>query len=445
MFRKRFHIVILKTTFFTDTKKGYIRKMIKVWKSNFSGKYSKLNDTCWTDIDISRLKLTRSIMTVGYNSIVNVYKSGLYRLLELMFKSLGNIESKDNYIRLSEQFWKLDDSEKRIVSYYIGQGLTKALAECTLHIPWLVHISKNEEKIVLHKKGTVHSKIKLHNCSKKPKAPDLLGIDKNSNPHIFEAKGYSSGFNASELQHAINQVSQVITVNSMLPETKVACFFDMSGEKIEGTIVDPPSEMNKKGIFIKTEIYDLLNLYYSMFNSYEWDNSFIYTYKQRKFNILPVGINFYFGIDHILFKQIKENSFNFEVLNKIVDLNEELDHLSIGSDGVILIEGLNLHEFHLKDEAVIMAEVDRLLKQTGKAFFIENFAILNDLSLSVEETINKLTAHISTTSKIKRVYSARRLFYLGLEEKALRNVINSKKIDQKTKKLSEQIISDYLI
>ncbi|GAG91199.1 unnamed protein product, partial [marine sediment metagenome] len=201
--------------------------------SNFSNPYSHLNQTN-KNLNISKFMLARSVMMVGQSGLRGMFELCFYRLAQLLCLTLANIEKHNGYLKLVDSFYNLDASEKRAVSYHIGMGLAKACAELLLKIPWLQHISKNPNVILSYNNLNLPPKISLYNTNKNPKAPDLLGFDVAKQPHIFEAKGYSSGMNFSALQHAINQVSQVISVEQKAPFTRVACFYDMSGISIHG-------------------------------------------------------------------------------------------------------------------------------------------------------------------------------------------------------------------
>ncbi|WJH36866.1 hypothetical protein N6H14_14885 [Paenibacillus sp. CC-CFT747] len=140
--------------------------MITADISEFKNTYSGLNGTN-VQINISKLDLIRCVMTVGHKDFYSFKQAGLIRIAELFFKALGNLEYEDEYLRLSERFWGLEQSEMVPVSYHLGQGLTKALAEKLLAIRWLIHLKKFDGKVSLHNKGTINSKIKLYNCTKK--------------------------------------------------------------------------------------------------------------------------------------------------------------------------------------------------------------------------------------------------------------------------------------
>ncbi|WJH36867.1 hypothetical protein N6H14_14890 [Paenibacillus sp. CC-CFT747] len=107
------------------------------------------------------------------------------------------------------------------------------------------------------------------------------------------------------MQHAINQVSQVQLINGVKPETKVACYFDMS-EKINGTIIDP-DDMDSLGVSIDLDIEDVILHYYRFFIEEDLGNLFKQIKVEGKvYNIIPVVNSVYYGIEHNLLRLIKE-------------------------------------------------------------------------------------------------------------------------------------------
>ncbi|OCH29073.1 hypothetical protein A6E12_06690 [Aliivibrio fischeri] len=188
--------------------------------------------------------------------------------MELGFMALGNVDKTDLSIKLNESFYKLDPSEKNKVSYSIGTGLTKIFSEEFLDVPWLGHVS-TFNNVVNWRGKKIPSKVILHNSNKTPKEPDLIGYDSSGNPHVLEAKGYSSGFKGNVLQHAINQVSQVSDVAGRPPKTKVACFNDLSKKPFVANIVDPIIEGNE-GCSLNISFEQLIESYYKFFDSLEF-------------------------------------------------------------------------------------------------------------------------------------------------------------------------------
>lgn len=317
--------------------------MIEVDIENFNGSYSSLNGKK-KDLDISLFSLVRSAITMGYNSYGSVANAGLFRAAKLLGLVLGDVTTKNGYLKISDQFMNFERSEKVADSYYLGQALTKAVAEELLNIPWLMHVSKYQGIYNIKCGSKLPAKYKVKKNStkhKNAKEPDFFGFDSKFKAHVFEAKGYSSGKNNDTLQHAIDQVSQVTTINGKPPETRVACFFELLNTKIKGRIIDP---MGSEGMDIKIDTEKYLRNYYNYFN----DNITIQKNSIEKeiegnvYILNPIYSDFnetyYYGLDKMIFERINSGNASMDGLNEGRDFKniKEDEEYSIGLDGIIL-------------------------------------------------------------------------------------------------------------
>ncbi|WP_293313276.1 hypothetical protein [Pedobacter sp. UBA5917] len=151
------------------------------------------------------------------------------------------------------------------------------------------------------------------------------------------------------MQHAINQVSQILTYNGLAPETRAACYFDLSRTPIKGIIIDPEGDEN--GIDIKFDEESAIRKYYSFFieNSQQFSNNI--RYGGYEFLTTPVGVpQLFFGFDKRLL-ELKPS----EILSKglynddgFFPTNDNLPfrEVSLGLDGIILIDG-TLNSYNL--------------------------------------------------------------------------------------------------
>ncbi|MCI0707704.1 MAG: hypothetical protein L0Y80_09510 [Ignavibacteriae bacterium] len=319
--------------------------MIKADISRFSGAYTTLN-AVGRNLDISLQDLARSVMMVGQAGIMDVFHLGFWRLACLLSMTYAHVtEDNSGYLKLSDTFInRLEMSEKISVSYHLGMGFVRASVEILLGVPWLVH-TKRMTGVILSPTGVqLPPKVKLYANNKPARIPDLVGFDVARRPHIVEAKGYSSGRNDAELQHAIYQVSQVVSVNNLPPATRIAAFYDMSTDPIQGQIIDPDEEQDS-GVKITVEFMDYLRDYYSVFvNQSEWFQARTIERFGRNFKIRAIGTpNLYFGIDSEVLENISERrnpekairffSDNFLELNA----SKVKETISVGRDGIILL------------------------------------------------------------------------------------------------------------
>lgn len=319
--------------------------MIKADISHFSGKYSHLNSVS-KNLNISLLDLAKSVVTVGHLNWNNTLSMGFYKIGELILKTLAHVETKNNFLQLTNLFWNLEKTEKMTVSYQLGMGLTKAVTEKLLNIPWLIHLGHYHGNVEYRRTGHNLSKLILYHSRNYFRKPDLIGFDSEALPHVFEAKGLSTQYDKGAIQDAIDQVSQVHSINGIRPETRVACCFNLSSHPITAQIVDP-NEKLRKGIKFEINITEMFNNYYSMFLFDDsWVETKIIQLFDRKFKIRAIGApNIYIGIDNEIYNMVKESSFlnqypKWYKNNKIFILEMQNNmNYSFGLDGILLMNG----------------------------------------------------------------------------------------------------------
>lgn len=309
--------------------------------SNFTGKYSHLNNKKLT-LNISRLGLARCVMTAGCNGRRAILNRGILRHCYLGAMVLSNTTNTPKGLALDDAFHALDMSEKIPISYHLGMGLTKAFSEQHLNIPWLSHISAFKNSIRWNGKP-IAPKLILYKTKKHAREPDLIGYDSNGRPHVLESKGYSSGFSGSELQHAINQVSQVNTIAGVTPETRTACFHDLSGYAFKSRIVDPEGP-DLHGLTVEWDLHSALESYYSIFNSLE-GQLVQRQFRKHKYFVIPIiKPDIYFGIDADVLEMLKDKKkLNAELFIQIFERSKSFQNsidgsskYDLGLDGIII-------------------------------------------------------------------------------------------------------------
>jgi hypothetical protein len=311
--------------------------------SHFITPYTALNGI--TEIPASRLGVARAVMMVGHACYRDAYRAGVLRLTQLLCMALGNVRSRGGRVCLDRRFHQLEKSEKDSIAYHLGMGLTKLSAEFLLDIPWLVHY--RTIGTVTRPRGAtpVPPKVQLYVSHKRPREPDLVGLDTNRDAHVFEAKGSGSRFKGSELQHAIGQVSQVAAVNGRAPRTRVACFFECSTAGIDARIVDPDGDDPPVSIVFDEE--EFFREYYRMFlGDPSWAEADIVETAGRAYRVQRMGApDLFFGIREDYYEALQSGKAASALpllarddegdRVRAVDLQDEL--ISVSRDGTVLI------------------------------------------------------------------------------------------------------------
>jgi len=310
--------------------------MINLNISNYNAPFSHLNGQ--TTQKVTPMDLARGMVTVGRGSWSDVSNLGIFRIGELICKALAFSKLEHGNLVLQSRFRYLDQSEKATVSYYFGQALTKLYAEEFLKLKWLLNVNQING-INYHIRGQANPKVNVGVTFKNAARPDLVGIEGFNKTHIFEAKGRSTGYNVNEMQHAIDQVSQIKNVNGAPPLTRSACYFDLSTTPINGIIIDPESDTN--GIDFLFDEVSAISQYYLFFKEnvdlfYTQANIFGYD-----FQLIPVGVpNIYFGFDKRILEISSKEFISYNFYDWAVDY-EKHDNISLGLDGIILIDNRN--------------------------------------------------------------------------------------------------------
>ncbi len=318
---------------------------IKADISNFTGHYAKLNQVGKL-IPTSRFQLAHAAMTVGQQGMIATSQLGFFRLIQLLSTIFANVEQSNNSLCIHNRYYKLDKSEKDTVSFLLGMAVTKHIASELLNVPWLIHVSKYQHIQLVNTNKQVRSKLQLYSNQKIPKAPDLLGFDSSGNCHIFEAKGScSQKLNTSTLQHAIDQVSQVQSVNGKTPSTLVACFAHCLTTGINAKIIDP--EPPKSGVAYEYNLDQIIRDYYNQYDQMFGTSNSKRTFGNIEYLIRPLGVpNLYFGIRNDFLKIARESESYKRITSLVHDSSiksnffEQDAEISASKDGTILFGSL---------------------------------------------------------------------------------------------------------
>lgn len=215
---------------------------MKICFENYQNDYAHLNGC--RNMNLKKIDLCRHTMQVGYRNRASFITTTLYKHLELFFMVMANVDYVNDNLVLKDEYFALDQSEKACISYQIGQGLTKAVAEKYFKVPWVAHV-KTMKKMNYNFEAGCNTKLIIYPNEKSGKEPDLIGFDKSNKVHIFESKGSSLPYmKINSIQKAINQASNYIGYTDPLGNnrpfsTRNACLFNFS-PFFHGEIIDPP-------------------------------------------------------------------------------------------------------------------------------------------------------------------------------------------------------------
>lgn len=239
---------------------------MKIYFECYQDDFAHLNGC--KDMKLKKIDLCRHTMQVGYRNRTSFMKSSIYKHLELFFMVMANVDYVNGNLILKDEFYALDQSEKSCVSYQIGQGLTKAVAEKYFNVPWVVHVKTMKNMNYKFIDGGI-KKVIIDPNEKSGKEPDLIGFDKSNKAHLFESKGSSLSYlKYNTIQKAINQVSNYVNCidpigNKQSFESRNACLFNFM-PYFQGLIIDPPeySGSDKNSIGLLHCLYNYYNIFF---------------------------------------------------------------------------------------------------------------------------------------------------------------------------------------
>lgn len=108
----------------------------------------------------------------------------------------------------TDRFNKMDDSEKRGLTYHLGITMSVAWARQVLGIPWLLHLNVYEQQLNI-------------NLQPGRSRPDLVGLHPDGSWVVFESKGRSSAPSVQAEGKAKTQSQRVTDIGGIPP---VSCF-----------------------------------------------------------------------------------------------------------------------------------------------------------------------------------------------------------------------------
>lgn len=188
---------------------------------------------------------------MGKPGVAFLLSHGWHSVSDLVVRShtvYANLQENYSHLERSGLYSGLDPTEKSGVSYFMGMIAAKVLCARLLDTPWLFHVS-----MVNALGGTFALKGKSQ--------PDLVGLRRNRNWIVAEAKGRTWGYSASAMAAAKRQTRQLRTINGQFPSLRVAVQASFN-PKLEWAIEDP-EEFDNDAPNLHFDLESAMMMYYS--------------------------------------------------------------------------------------------------------------------------------------------------------------------------------------
>lgn len=188
---------------------------------------------------------------MGKPGVAFLLAHGWHSLSDLVVRShtiYANLRESSPFLEQSSLYTGLDPTEKSGVSYFMGMVAAKVLGARLLDTPWLFHVSMIK---------VLGGAVSLKGNSQ----PDLIGLRRNREWVVAEAKGRTWGFSASAMAAAKLQTRQLRNINGQLPALRVAVQASFS-PNLEWAIEDP-EDFDEDAPDLQFNLEGALEMYYS--------------------------------------------------------------------------------------------------------------------------------------------------------------------------------------
>jgi hypothetical protein len=202
---------------------------VTVSARKFENEFACLNQD--RALSISFLDFLRAGLTFGLLDLANFSGASARRHRFRLTSALAAAEFltwNSPRLCLEADFRHLDQTEKGVISFWLGSIFTKLVTEEHLGIPWLAHAALLIQSGVLEISPTTR------------KQPDFAGLDLARRWHVVESKGRSSRVNSKLFETAKKQMRPVATVEGAPPATKVVCAIHVARGRTSIILEDPP-------------------------------------------------------------------------------------------------------------------------------------------------------------------------------------------------------------
>lgn len=212
-------------------------------------------------------------------------------------------------------------------------GLTKIVAERVMGVPYLQHVDHLiEEGVIVLRAGSLIR-------------GDMVGLDRMKRWHAFEGKGRSNHVHNFDCLKAKAQVEHISTINGTPPETSNYCISGLNDTATEVLLADP--EVKDDELQMSVNPTQFIFAYYDkifrkMLNEplrrFNVDNSMV-----RAMAPVYFKLNDYFILGALpeIIRGLEQQSSDllFGAIERLNSIDENLpDNISMGSDGIILIQ-----------------------------------------------------------------------------------------------------------
>ena len=222
----------------------------------FPGTFAAVNGIA--DMDMSWPLLVWSAISVGRAELFHIIRYGEYSLFEIAYRAAmiyANIrETPAGRLGRSEAYDGLDPSEKGAISYFLGLTMTKAFAERSLGVPWLLHLDVYRQRLQPILAGRSR--------------PDLVGQTANGDWVAIESQGRTNGFDGQALTRAKQQARMLASLGGQAPVLLIGMVTHFGDAQLQFTASDPPRHEDGERVHLPLSRSDLIEAYYRPFREF---------------------------------------------------------------------------------------------------------------------------------------------------------------------------------
>jgi hypothetical protein len=223
---------------------------MRVTCKDFKVPYDRLN-TELHDIQFSWPQLRHAVVTMGSPSLRAALPSTQHALafaLHKIFAIESVVEIDENgALKLPARYDDLDQSEKGVLSYWLGMCVTKIVSDEVLDVPWPVHLRHLMKAIRVDMRDK--------------KFPDYVGWDSKEKWHVIEAKCFQAEPGKKNRKRWVEQVDSVDLISDMHPDTRSYCLTRLK-PVISIELTDPDDDIKKRKINLPIKPEQLQRFYY---------------------------------------------------------------------------------------------------------------------------------------------------------------------------------------